>query len=220
MNNTPKNGDIFRFKILKNEFGFGRVLLNINELIEGKKLIDIDHPFRIFKGSSTILAEFYKETTSGVLPKNRTILIPSIYTSYGFITLGLWDIVGNEKILPNKVDFPESLVSKSPVITSFTKGEIELPFKLEMTEVDSIGIPLRTFPPTIFDNIMLYHLGRKDEITNPAITDKEVLNTTKSDLRFSEHRVKIYHQLADYDPKESYYDFSKRMGFDLARFYD
>lgn len=218
MKKIPKSGDIFKFQINKGEFAFGRILLNIETLFLESGLIQPTNPLTVYNNRHIILVELFRETSVGNLPIIRSILIPSILTNYDFISLGMWSIVGFEPVNPLLVDFPEGLTSISPVKSGLVKGELTIPFNMDMNEVQKIGIYPGTKASVTFPEITLYHLDRKDEINNPRLIDKEVMNTKKDDLRFSEHRQKIY-DLAGLDPNESYYSLSKRMGFDLARFY-
>jgi hypothetical protein len=145
-------------------------------------------------------------------------LIPAILISAGCIEEGTWEIVGFEEVDPRSVEFPEGLSSEKAVKGALMKGECRVLFEIEFSELEKIDLPPKGNVCRVLPEIVLFQLGRKDEINNPRLTDKEIRNPANFDLRFSTHRKKIF-ELAGLDPNETYYELSKRMGFDIGRFY-
>lgn len=211
-----KSGDIFSIQISPTEFAFGKVNLNIQTQCVDKNLITKNNPLSSFE--DVILIEIYRETSKNNLPEKREVLIPGLLTLSEFFNRGVFPVVGFSEVVPQNVDFPESLTVEGVTQAGFVKGEIKHIFPMGIEAIESIKIYPKTLPPIILPEIILYQLGRKEEIKNPALVNKELRNLNRHDLRFSEHRQKVYEK-AGLDPNESYYEMSKRMGFDLARFY-
>lgn len=214
---NPKAGDIFKFPVNSKEFAFGRILLDIKTQCVKTKKINQDNPLIAFP--KAILVEVYAQITTGEIPQKKEILIPGILTSSSFFKIKKWEIVDFEKVDYTKIDFPETLSSEKAERGLLVKGELKIPFEMEFEELEELGMEPCTQPCIIFGELVLYQLGKKDEINNPRLVDKELRNLANDDLRFSKHRKRIL-KLAGIDPKESYYDLSKRMGHDLSRFYE
>ena len=212
----PKAGDIFKFPITSNEFAFGRIMLNISAQCVKTKKIDRDNdlwPFREY-----LLVQVYQQTTKGDTPSKNDILLPGIMMSGGCIEDKTWDIVDFKEVKPQEVEFPEGLSSEKAIKGALMKGECRIVFDMEFSEIEKINIPPIGNPCKILPEVVLFQLGRKDEINNPRLTNKEFRNPASFDLRFSPYREKIF-ELAGIDPGESYYELSKRLGFDVSRFY-
>lgn len=213
----PKPGDIFSFPVKNGELGFGRVMLNIQTQCISSGKIDDDNPLRIHQ--DVVLVEIYSQTSEGDMPDSWDVLIPGILTHDDWIKRGMWKTVGSDKVDPHGVEFPEGLSIETVSTAALIRGELALPLEMKAEKVDAIGIHPGTKAGWIFGAIVLYHLGREDEIDVPRLNDTSKLDLANYDLRFSEHRSGIYAQLGE-DADESYYELSKRKGFDLARFYE
>jgi hypothetical protein len=211
-----KAGDIFKFAITSNEFAFGRVMLNITTQCVKTNKIDKDNPLWPFR--EYLLVQVYKQTTFGDTPSASDILIPGILISGGCLEDKSWEIVSFKEVKPQEVEFSEGLSSEKAIKGAFMKGECRIVFEIEFSEIEKINIPPVGNPCKILPEVVLYQLGRKDEINNPRLTDKEFRNPASFDLRFSPYRDKIL-KLAGIDPGASYYELSKRLGFDVSRFY-
>jgi hypothetical protein len=212
----PKAGDIFRFSITSNEFAFGRIMLNITAQCVKTKKIDRDNALWPFK--EYLLVQVYQQTTKGDTPSQNDILLPGIMISDGCIEEKTWETVDFKEVKPQEVEFPEGLSSEKSFTGAFIKGECKIVFAMEFSEIEKIDIPPIGNSCKILSEVVLFQLGRKDEIDNPLLTNKEFRNPASFDLRFSRYREKIF-ELAGIDPGESYYELSKRLGFDVSRFY-
>jgi len=218
MKKIPKAGDIFSFQIAPDEFAFGRVMLNLRTQCLDKKLIGSDNPLNLFEDGNFMLADLYRETSSGDLPEARSIAISGILTTYTFLALGIWMIVGLESVNPQEVDFPEGISVESVTKAALVRGELKISFNMDIEEVEKIGIYPKTFPPSMLSEILLFNLGRGNEINNKNSENKDYLGMSNLDLRYSKHRERVYELLGE-DMNESYYDKACRYGFDLKRFY-
>lgn len=214
----PKAGDIFSFQIAPDEFAFGRVMLNLRTQCFDKELIGSANPLNYFKDGKFILADLYRETSSGDLPEGRSIAISGILTTYSLLMLGIWKIVGFESVNPQEVDFPEGVSVESVTKAALVRGELSLSFNMNIKEVEKIGIYPQTFPPSMLSEILLFNLGRGNEINNKNSENKDFLDMSNLDLRYSKYRERVYELLGE-DMNESYYDKACRYGFDLKRFY-
>lgn len=213
----PSPGDVFSVPISATEVAFGRVMLNIETQCIRPRRLQPDCPLALCRG--TVLVEIYRETSAGELPQTRTILIPGLITSYGFIEDGLWKQLDHVAVDPREVAFPEALGAESFSTALLFQGEIKSPFDMSMEEVLRIDISPGSIAAITVGEIVLYHLGRKEEIKHPGLEDLEFRNLARYDLRFSPHRDRVYN-LAGLDKEETYYERAKRMGFDLARMYE
>ncbi|MCW5599987.1 Imm26 family immunity protein [Nitrosomonas sp.] len=218
MKKMPKAGDIFSFQIAPDEFAFGRVMLNLRTQCFDKELIGSANPLNYFKDGKFILADLYRETSSGDLPEGRSIAISGILTTYSLLMLGIWKIVGFESVNPQEVDFPEGVSVESVTKAALVRGELSLSFNMNIKEVEKIGIYPQTFPPSMLSEILLFNLGRGNEINNKNSENKDFLDMSNLDLRYSKYRERVYELLGE-DMNESYYDKACRYGFDLKRFY-
>jgi len=212
----PEPGVLFSVPLNESECAFGRIMLNLETQCIGPKLLAEGcilnmHP-------ETALMELYRETTSGELPASRTVLIPGLLTGYSLIENGLWKTLGRVEVDVQEVKFPEWLGSRSVSEGVLLQGEIGSPFPMSMDELEEIEIEPGSLAAITVGELILYQLNRKDEIKFPGLTNVEVRNLGRHDLRFSPNRDLVY-ELAGLDPNESYYERSKRMGFDLKRFY-
>ncbi len=214
----PKPGDLFSVQIAPNEFAFGRVMLNIQDQCVKAGLIRPDNPLSRWP-EGVALVEIYAETSAGALPDFTGTVIPGVFIPFGFLVDGLFATVGFTQVDPHELEFPEALSIKTISEAQLIKGELKIPMAgMGLEEVEAIDVTPATIPTVFLAEYILYAMGRKDDIHNPVLVDKELRNLNRYDLRFSDHRAEVF-AAAGLDPDESYYELSKRMGFDLARFY-
>lgn len=212
----PEAGDLFSLPVGPDEVAFGRVMLNIQtQCIDAGKL---KPGSALASYSDIVLVEIYRQTSSGALPEQRDVLIPGILTGNGFLKSGMWEVVGRQDVDPRDVAFPEGLSIETVTRASLIRGELQLGMDMTSEEVGRINIYPGTRPGWIFGELVLYGLDRKEEISIPGMTDVDQMNPARYDLRFSEHRARVYALLGE-DPDEPYYALAKRNGYDLARFY-
>jgi hypothetical protein len=165
-----------------------------------------------------ILIDVYRDTSAGELPSGRTVLVSGILTSGRFVERGTWKICGRQQVDPSEVSFPERLAIDTISRSKFTQGEVVLPVKISMEETERIDVIPRSLPAITLGEVVLYQLGRKQEIKNPRLSDVELRSLARYDLRFSQHRSRVFECL-DLDPDQSYYERARALGYDLARFY-
>ncbi|PWL31884.1 immunity 26/phosphotriesterase HocA family protein [uncultured Roseivirga sp.] len=105
-----KSGDIFSFKISRNEYAFGRILLDIHSLRK-KKVIPPKHEFYSLMGSA-LLVEVYAH-----ISKNKKVNIdellqmprlPSDYMMDNVIFYGEYEIIGHKPLKEEDFHFPIS----------------------------------------------------------------------------------------------------------------
>ena len=105
-----KPGDFFAFKINRTEYGFGRILLNIDEL-KKKNILSQEHGLS-FIMSKPVLIKFYAYT-SKIKNVNISDLIglsclPSDYMMDNLLFYGEYEIIGNKPLTIDEMDFPMS----------------------------------------------------------------------------------------------------------------
>lgn len=202
-----KIGDIFRLDMPGGKSISGRVILDLYRQCLRPGKIGTDSPLA-FVGRS-ILLDFYKEFSTHPVRDGATLLIPGCFVDSGPLQSGSWPIVGYETVEPTAVDFPEGLVNRGSE-PYFVRGEVTLPLRLEFHDAMRINVFITRVASSKLPIVCERYL---------AGDTSSVPNLSTSDLRFSPHRNEVYSALGE-DPKEPYYVFSQRHGFDLARFYE
>ncbi|MEZ4875166.1 MAG: Imm26 family immunity protein [Flavobacteriaceae bacterium] len=212
-----KPGDIFSFPIHSEEFGFGRILLDV--YAQGIKPSKIDKQSPIYFTDNTILVELYKNTHKDPekLPNDLEPLVSGIFTSNGFIVSNDWNIIDFNVVQPTTIDFPEFVAQKGAFSSIFIKGELKQEIELPFVKMNEIAIKPKSFPGIMFGPLMLYNLGRKEEIQLPNINARSI-DLAHLDVRFSPSREEI-HSLLPIEFNNPYDELSKMKGFDIKRFY-
>ena len=217
MNKKLEVGDIFYLKTQnENKYIFGRVLFDVEkQYFKSGGEIDEESYFDIYEDCQLI--EIYKgifDTTN--LPDKLEILIPRIFVvkiDSKSNTLK-WGKVAHQYIDFLKIEFPE-VVGDSYGEARLMRGELYYKTNFE-NPIENPGIlPSFEYPVVILDASLAFQ-NREDLI------DGEYYPESLTDLDLYYHpelRNKIYKDLG-IDPNKSYYELSKEMGFDLARFYD
>jgi hypothetical protein len=214
-----RTGDLFIFPLPTEEWMCGRVMLDVHRQCAKPKLLEVGAPFASFPRA--LLVDVYRPvfSTSDVTEEDiasAEVLVPGLFVSIGCFESGVWHVVGHRDVDPATVEFPETLVNKGAK-AYFVRGEVELPIEISFRRIREINAYKAEYPCGILGEVALYQLGRADEIDKPEVAVR-LRDLSRSDLRFSEYRGWIYEQLGEED--QSYYQFSKRMGYDLSRFYD
>ncbi|NQZ76240.1 MAG: immunity 26/phosphotriesterase HocA family protein [Ekhidna sp.] len=127
-----KPGDFFAFKVSRTEFGFGRILLDVNKLRK-KKLIPKHHGLQLIMGPP-LLVKIYGFMTDTLevdleeLAKQKSL--PSDYIMDNHIFYGENPIIGNLPLEPEEYEFPisfgRSISALRPGITFLQWGFIHL----------------------------------------------------------------------------------------------
>tara|TARA_R110000796_G_scaffold252637_1_gene389670 strand:+ start:110319 stop:111506 length:1188 start_codon:yes stop_codon:yes gene_type:complete len=105
-----KAGDYFCLKLDRNNFGFGRILLDVNK-IRKQKLIKSEHGLGLIMGPPLIIQFFaYKASTKNVdiafLDQQPTL--PSDIMMDNLIFYGEFEIIGHRELKNDEFDFPIS----------------------------------------------------------------------------------------------------------------
>lgn len=215
---TYKSGDIFNIEISDKDYAFGRVILDIIPQCLNSGLID-DQSLLLNGNDASIFIEIFKQTSSDSDFEVDTsqILVPGLFTSNFDLEDNYWKIIRNEPIDYTKIDFPEFLTHEGALTGKFIKGELSTVIDIPYEEVENLGIFANEFAIFSIPEIVLFALGRFDEMeTNPSA--HHLVDMSKNDLRFSDMKEKIHAKLpAEF--KGEYYEISKALDFDLKRFF-
>ena len=225
MSKKLKTGDVFYLKVENKElYVFGRVLFDVNnqfnKLVAKTMLSENYHP---------ILAGFYQgyqliEMYDGVYENIYDFITPKILISrvlcisinnskYNSLE---FDKLKNEPIDFTKVEFPENLTHGLGG-ASLSRGELNLQTTLLESSFDEFKYQISSCVPRILLHASLDFQNRRDLIPEDIRRSSYLKD---QDLIYNpELRNRIYHDLG-LDPNKSYYELSKEMGFDLARFYE
>lgn len=103
-------GDFFAFKISRTEYGFGRILLDVNKLRK-KKLVSEYHGLQLIMGPP-LLIKIYAFTSSNLKVDLKELAtkpsLPSDYIMDNRIFYGEYPILGNLKLQLEEYEFPIS----------------------------------------------------------------------------------------------------------------
>lgn len=218
-------GDIFYLKIEnKDLYVFGRVLFDVNtqfnKTVKKSELSEEYFP---------ILAGFYQgyqlvEMYDGIYenindfaePKVliSRVLVTSINDSkYNSLEFGK---IKNSNIDYKKVEFPENLTyGMDGAILS--RGELNLKTSLLEKQFKELDYQISSCVPRILLHATLDLQKRRDLIPQDVIRPYYLI---KNDLHYNKELRTIIYDNLKLDPNTSYYELSKEMGLDLARFYE
>ena len=211
-----KAGDIFKIPLTEDEYAFGRLMLDVRaQCIETGKIAN-DNPLMIFPDA--LLIEIYRNTSAGQLPSNLEVLIPGLFSSNHCLRDGSWEIIDHKDVDPRELEFPESLSAGETSGAMLVRGETRQPVPMDMNEIMDIGIYPTMHPCRVLQELILFHLGRKDEIENREPDEVEYYELTNYDLRYYPERNRILTS-GGIDPDEKYYELATRLGHDPGRFY-
>lgn len=213
-----KEGDIFSVKIKEDNYIFGRIVFcpKNQYLKKMTKLEFEDSAFSFF--TNALLIETFLGVFDSVLGVDYSQkAVKGKFVHKGFLKEQNIEIVDFKPIKPKDVCFPESLMSDDTSIY-FSVGELKLPLPITDEEYDEIKIH-PSFSLSLWEETIatLDYSGRPDLITDDdGPWDKYF---AFSDLRsFPDVRRYIYSLLGE-NPNQSYYELSKKHGFDLSRLY-
>ena len=216
-------GDIFYLKLNNVEkYVFGRVLFDVDK--QYHKIVEVN---KLSNDYFSYLRMFYNgcqlvEMFDGIYDKiddfdSLKILLPHVFTKNIDSKSNVlnWGILHNKLVDYTKVDFPEQLNYGSNKVR-LCRGELAFNTNLTKEVADEIGYKSMMNVPLTIANSSLFFQKRTDLI--PEDIRWPVYLTDRDLLYNQELRTQIYASL-DIDPDKSYYELSKEMGFDLARFY-
>ena len=105
-----KSGDYFCFKLNRTDFGFGRLLLDVNK-IRKKGFIANNHGLSLLMGPPLVVELFaFKSTTKNIdiATLEGQSKLPSDVMMDNLLLYGEYEIIGNKKINDEDFDFPIS----------------------------------------------------------------------------------------------------------------
>ncbi|SES08806.1 Imm26 family immunity protein [Pedobacter rhizosphaerae] len=221
--NKAKVGDIFYLKLKDlNKYVFGRILFDVDnqyhKVVDTNTFPDDYFPYLLMSHDGCQLVEMYNGVYDKVEHfKHAEILIPRIFTrSINSKSNSLeWGIVDNKPVDYTQVEFPEQLNLSNNYI-HLDRGELSVKTSIKKEEAEKLGFKTGLYTPFTILNATLDFQGKRDLIPEDSRWPVYVKNI---DLLYDQQlRNKIYSDL-NIDPKKSYYELAKEMGFDLARFY-
>lgn len=209
-----QEGDIF-YVPYKNEYFFGKILLDVSERILNKENVDV---FSSFTGC--YLVAIYKGIYDKPILGSKEYIIPSAYTYkkefYSRKDKVDWFFYKNEPIDYKILNFPESLIDVHRKGICFTTGELEIPTSLTSQDYDN-QFRIRKSINLSFYTLLEYACFYQDKKDLMNFIPKILLDS--SDFRFnSQKRELIYKNIIE-SPNQNYYELALKHGFDLGRFY-
>jgi hypothetical protein len=202
----------FSISVAEGKHVSGRVLLDVKAQCVRPKRIDIASPLWNF--GNALLVETFREVRSEPLFVAGESLIPGIFVDKDALKEGMWFEQTHEVIDPTKIEFPEFLIPEASG-PRFARGEVELPLDIDNTELERIAATPTLKSSFALGDICLYYLGLKHLMSHEH---HEAMNLARTDLRFSEHRGRVYRLLGE-DPNEPYFALATRHGHDPRRFF-
>ncbi|MFK8288385.1 hypothetical protein ACI76W_03915 [Capnocytophaga canimorsus] len=230
-----KHGDVFYLKVGENKkYVFGRMLFDVKR--QYHKLVDVNNmPNDILHSLNYLrmtfencqLVEMYEGIYDNIEDfdlQNPKVLVPRIFTRQidGSWNLLDWGKIGNIKVDYTKIEFPEQMRIGLPK-QKICRGELAFLTTIGNTEMEEKNYDYKSLVSGtgLLVSICVCLQGRMDLSTLESKTIDYSDNFLKDkDLLYNpEFRTRIYTELG-LDPNKSYYELSKELGFDLARFYE
>jgi len=225
MSKSLKIGDIFYLKLKEyNLYVFGRLLFDVKKQYNKKTDENLSKenyfPYLLMVYKDCQLVEMYDGVYDQIENFDETakIIIPQILTLPVNSSNNIleWGVVGYKEVDFKQIDFQENLnIESNKVILD--RGEISIETKLKNTDDQYESFNSETYVPATIAYASLHFQNRRELIPEDARWPEYIKDM---DLHYhSDLRNSIYKSLG-LDPKKSYYELSKEMGFDLARFYE
>lgn len=213
MKNKLNLGDVFYLQLKnKEKYVIGRVLFDVEHQFY-KNNVDNNNYFDVFRECQ--LVEIYDlifDDLSKIEIKETIIPNTFVYRIDSKANQINWGILYNQIVQYEKIEFPEVITIVDGVV-KLLRGELSIQTKYENPR--DFNLRFGAEFPIVIANQAAYSQGQS-AIVEGFHSEKSFL---KMDLRnFPELRNKVYSDL-NLDPEKSYYELSKEMGFDLARFY-
>ncbi len=207
-----KTGDLFAIPLGDGTFVTGRILLDVKQQCVKPKRIDDASPLSFHNGA--LLVEIYRAVSEQPSAERSDRLIAGVFTGPDRLAQGDWRIVGNEEVDPRTVEFPETVHSHN-MSMYLGRGEVMLQLGPGIDGWNGIKINPVAVSENLLSDICLHYLGKEDSIDGRK---RKAAQLADKDLRFNERRDEVYQALG-LSPNQSYYEFAKAHGHDLARFY-
>ncbi|SEG71829.1 immunity 26/phosphotriesterase HocA family protein [Sphingobacterium lactis] len=213
-----KTGDYFRFKISRNEYGFGRILLDINK-IRKQKLIDSKNGLFYLMGPPLLVQIFaYRSLDSNIEIEflDKQPKLPSDYIMDNRIFYGEYEIIGHRNLKDDEFDFPISYGKKidfgsDDVFLQWGLIHLELPMKAFSKYLHIEGESFSSNP------YGYYSIGY-----DPSYANFEIDNCLKNNgiLKFSEvNHYKAKYDLRNPNNRKVKYELFKVFGLDPHKTY-
>jgi len=206
-------GDIF-FLQLKNKekYVIGRILFDVENQFY-RTVSTTENYFNVFRECQ--LVEIYESIYDSPVKVDSTkIILPNtfVYRIDSKENKINWGVLNNQPVDYTKIEFPEIMTIVNGSV-KLLRGELSIETKYNNT--DDFNLRFGAEFPIVLANQAAYVQGYSDMVEG-FHSEKSF---AKMDLRnFPELRNKVYNSL-NIDPDKSYYELSKEIGFDLARFY-
>lgn len=222
--NKAQVGDIFYLKLKDlDKYVFGRILFDVDKqyhkVVDVNKLPNDYFPYLRMFYDKCQLVEMYDGVYDKVGDFNtKTTLIPHAFTRSIDSKNNIleWGIIQNDPVDYTKINFPEQLNYGSNQVR-LCRGELAIPTNISKESAEQIGFKSNMNVPLTIACASLHFQDKRDLI--PEDIRYPVYLTDRDLLYNQELRNKVYADL-NLDPKKSYYELAKEMGFDLARFYE
>lgn len=189
-----KAGDFFRFKINRTYYGFGRILLDINKITK-QKLINNNHGLHSLAGPPVLIklyAILSEQKNLDIEYIKKQISLPSSYIMDNHIFYGDYEIIGNNKLEENELNFPISYGRRNDqnnnvyIFLQWGLIHLELPLK-EFSKYlydDRISLGLNPYKYTAIGFSPSYGINDiKSAIAGNNVYNTSLDWTTKFDLR-------------------------------------
>jgi hypothetical protein len=220
------HGDLFYLELPGKVYVKGRVLFDVNK--QYHKLVDYDalpdsqknyfywytvcQLVEIYKGVYSSVSQMKSSVGEVIIAGAFTVAIDSRHNKE--VPFGK---LGHIPVDYTQIEFPETLpFNDFEERVYLLRGEIRLLTQLPFSEGKQIDIRDTLEYPSLLGDACLFYQSRQDlikrRVRNSYLTD--------SNLRYHpELRKRVYEEIGE-DPTLSYYEFAKKRGFDLARFYE
>ncbi|MFN3641222.1 MAG: immunity 26/phosphotriesterase HocA family protein [Flavobacterium sp.] len=216
-NKKFKSGDYFCFKLDRVNYGFGRILLDVNK-IRKKKLVDDIHGLGLLMGPPVIVELFAFKSESKVVDINsldKQAKLPADVMMDNLLLYGEYEIIGHKEIKDEEFDFPisygRSIDQRRVVFLQWGLIHKELPLEVfnKYTYTDEIQPGLNPYG--------YYGIGY-----TPNYDSRDVIHSVKNNGVFNFENAN--HYLAKWDlrnpkNKEIKNELFKVFGLDPSRNY-
>ena len=209
-------GDIFYLKLDGfDKFIFGQVLFEVEKQYFSLT-IDQDEGSYFDVYEECHLVKMFKGIyDTNQLPQNLESLVDGVFV-YRIDSKSnrlSWGKAGYADVDYKTIEFPE-IIGESDGSVKLLRGELHL--DTTFRDIDEFNISWSAEYAEVLANECVYMQNRNDLISGEHYSE----SFKEMNLRnFPKQRTKVYNDLK-IDPEKSYYELSKEMGFDLARFYN